>query len=57
MKEEVTCKIVSETVTPSFTQQVIAPDEGYNYLSQVTVEQIPVKYVDNAQGGQTVTIG
>lgn len=47
----------AKTVTPSFTQQVIAPDEGYNYLSQVTVEQIPVSYVDNAQGGQTVTIG
>lgn len=47
----------AKTVTPSFAQQVIAPDEEYNYLSQVTVEAIPVNYVDNAQGGQTVTIG
>lgn len=47
----------AKTVTPSFAQQVIAPDEEYNYLSQVTVEAIPVSYVDNAQGGQTVTIG
>ena len=47
----------AKTVTPSFAQQVIAPDEEYNYLSQVTVEAIPVSYVDNAQGGQTVAIG
>lgn len=48
----------SKTVTPSFSQQVIAPDSPeYNYLSQVTVEAIPVKYADNPQGGQTVTIG
>lgn len=47
----------AKTVMPSFAQQVIAPDEEYNYLSQVTVEAIPVSYVDNAQGGQTVTIG
>lgn len=48
----------AKTVTPSFAQQVIAPDSPtYNYLSQVTVEAIPVKYADNPQGGQTVTIG
>ena len=48
----------AKTVTPSFSQQVIAPDSPtYNYLSQVTVEAIPVKYADNPQGGQTVTIG
>lgn len=47
----------AKTATPTFETQVIAPDEGYNYLSQVTVEKIPVSYVDNAQGGQTVTIG
>lgn len=51
-------KAQSKTVTPSFTQQVIAPDSPkYNYLSQVTVDAIPVKYADNPQGGQTVTIG
>lgn len=47
----------AKTVTPTFEEQVIAPDEGYNYLSQVTVARIPVSYVDNAQGGRTVTIG
>lgn len=48
----------AKTATPSFAQQVIAPDSPtYNYLSQVTVEAIPVKYADNPQGGQTVTIG
>ena len=47
----------AKTVTPTFAKQVIAPDEDYNYLSEVTVEAIPVSYVDNAQGGQTVTIG
>lgn len=51
-------KAQAKTATPSFTQQVIAPDSPeYNYLSQVTVEPIPVKYTDNPQGGQTVTIG
>lgn len=43
--------------TPSFVQQVIAPETGYNCLSQVTVKPITVTYSDNAAGGQTVTIG
>lgn len=48
----------AKTVTPSFEQQVVAPDSPtYNYLSQVTVKAIPVAYTDNAQGGRTVTIG
>ncbi len=47
----------AKTVTPTFTAQEVLPDEGYNCLSQVTVSAIPVAYVDNAQGGQTVTIG
>ena len=48
----------AKTVTPSFEQQVVSPDSPtYNYLSQVTVAAIPVAYTDNAQGGQTVTIG
>ena len=51
-------KAQAKTVTPSFSQQVIAPDSPtYNYLSQVTVAAIPVKYTDNPQGGKTVTIG
>lgn len=44
-------------MTPTFSQQVVSPDESYNCLSQVTVDAIPVSYVDNAAGGQTLTIG
>lgn len=47
----------AKTATPTFIQQVIAPDTGYNCLSQVTVAPITVTYSDNAAGGQTVTIG
>ena len=47
----------AKTVTPTFETQEVLPDEGYNCLSQVTVNAIPVAYVDNTQGGQTVTIG
>lgn len=44
-------------VTPSTEEQVILPDEGYNYLSQVTVAAIPYSESDNPAGGKTVTIG
>lgn len=47
----------AKTVTPALTAQEILPDEGYNYLSQVTVEAIPYVETDNAAGGKTVTIG
>lgn len=47
----------AKTATPSWSQQVIAPDTGYTHLSQVTVAAIPIAYSDNAAGGQTVTIG
>lgn len=46
-----------KSVTPMFAQQVIQPDNGYDYLSSVTVAAIPVAYADNAAGGKTVTIG
>lgn len=49
----------SKTVTPSTSQQQILPDteQGYNYLSQVTVEAIPYAESANSAGGTTVTIG
>jgi len=47
----------TKTVTPSTAAQTITPDTPtYNYLSQVTVEAIPVTRTDNTAGGVTVTI-
>lgn len=47
----------AKTVTPTFEQQTVLPDSDYNCLSQVTVAAIPATYVDNAAGGQTLTVG
>lgn len=47
----------SKTVTPSFSSQTVTADNGYDALSQVTVNAIPYSETDNAQGGKTVTIG
>lgn len=47
----------AKTVTPTFSQQTVLPDSNYNCLSQVTVNAIPTTYVDNAAGGQTLTVG
>lgn len=47
----------AKTVTPTTEEQVVLPDSGYNYLSQVTVTSIPYNESDNAAGGTTVTIG
>ncbi len=51
----------SPTVTPTFSQQTIVPDSttspAQNYLSQVTVNAIPVSETDNQAGGITLTIG
>ena len=47
-----------KTVTPSFSPQTITPDSpDYNYLSQVTVNAIPVQETLNEQGGYTITVG
>lgn len=35
----------------------ILPDEGFNCLSSVTVNAIPVSETDNETGGVTLTIG
>ena len=49
-------KVHAKTVTPTTTEQVVLPDEGYDYLSQVTVAAIPYVTTDNSAGGQTATI-
>ena len=50
-------KAQTKSVTPTMSVQTVLPDEGYDYLSQVSVAAIPVNYSDNAAGGQTCTIG
>ena len=45
-----------KTVTPTREPQVILPDVGIDYLSQVTVSAIPYVESDNSAGGQTATI-
>ena len=47
----------AKTADPDWSQQVILPDSGYDYLSQVTVNAIGLERTVNAAGGYTVTIG
>ncbi len=49
--------VQSKTATPSTSQQVILPDQNYDYLSQVTVNAIPYTETLNAGGGYTAEIG
>lgn len=44
-------------VTPKTSEQVVLPQSGYNYLSQVTVKAIPYTTTENSAGGLTITIG
>mgnify|MGYP004609640971 FL=1 len=46
-----------KTVTPAKAQFSVLPDEGYDHLTEVVVNGVPIAYTDNAAGGQTVTIG
>lgn len=46
----------AKTVVPKTTEQVVLPDEGFDYLSQVTISAIPYVESDNSAGGKTVTI-
>ena len=50
-------KVHAKTVTPSKDVQTVLPDEGCDYLSQVTVNAIPYVETENSAGGITVTIG
>ena len=47
----------SKNVTPYTTAQTILPDEGYDYLSQVSIAAISYVETQNTAGGITVTIG
>ena len=47
----------AKSATPYTTQQVIIPDTGYDYLSQVTIAAIAYSESPNAAGGITATIG
>lgn len=49
-------KVHAKTVTPAIESQVVLPDAGYDYLSQVTVNAIPYVETENSAGGVTVTI-
>ena len=50
-------KAQSKSVTPSTSQQTVQPDDGYDYLANVTVAAIPYSEAENSAGGTTVTIG
>lgn len=47
----------TKEVVPTTSQQIIQPDAGYDYLSQVAVAAIPYNEAANEAGGITVTIG
>ena len=49
-------KAQSKTITPGIDEISVLPDEGYDYLSTVTVSAIPTSESDNAAGGVTFTI-
>lgn len=49
-------KAQSKVVNPTVNEQIIVPDQNYNYLSQVTVNAISYVETENAAGGLTVTI-
>lgn len=49
--------VQAKEATPTKADQIITPDEGYDYISQFTVKAIPYSETTNSAGGTTVTIG
>ena len=49
-------KAQSKTITPGINEISVLPDEGYDYLSTVTISAIPTSESDNSAGGVTFTI-
>ena len=49
-------KAQSKTITPGIDEISVLPDEGYDYLSTVTVSAIRTSESDNSAGGVTFTI-
>lgn len=48
----------AKIATPTFSQQVILPDQNYDYLSQVTVNSIPLtESATTGTTGYTITVG
>lgn len=47
----------SKEVVASNIEQIVLPDIGYNYLSEVKVLPIPYRELENEAGGITVIIG
>lgn len=43
----------SKEVTPTKSEQVVQPDSGYNYLTQVTVGAIPAQYITTTDATAT----
>lgn len=57
LAERAGIKVQSKTVTPTMASQIIYPDEGYDYLSSVTIKAIPYAETEDAAGGTIITIG
>lgn len=45
----------AKEVTPTKSEQIVLPDDGYNYLSQVTVEAIPAQYITTTDANAAAT--
>jgi hypothetical protein len=45
----------AKEVTPTKSEQVVLPDNGYNYLSQVTIGAIPEQYITTTDANAAAT--